>query len=174
MQEWGKAVRYAAAAVAPVAKRTGEGAKNLVLRRGDRDRPSLRERLSPATTDKGGRLGDAADWLLARMGVPGKLASKVSVGSRVVERVRSRRADDESEDAEDEPGDAEYEPEAAEYEDEPEDQLDEEYAEEPEQEDEEYEDEGADEEPDDEPRHAYSDAIRHYSRPPDAYADVTE
>src|ERR671914_1738231 len=102
MQEWGKAVRYAAAAVAPVAKRTGEGAKNLVLRRGDRDRPSLRERLSPATTDKGGRLGDAADWLLARMGVPGKLASKVSVGSRVVERVRSRRADDESEDAEDE------------------------------------------------------------------------
>jgi uncharacterized membrane protein len=85
-REWGNAARY--------------GAKALAARRRENkeDRPSLHERLSPATTDKGGRLGDAADSALARMGKPGKLASKLSMGSRVVERIRPGSNGDENED----------------------------------------------------------------------------
>ena len=50
---------------------------------------SLMERLNPATTEKGGRTGDMVDALLAKLGAPGKIASKASLGSRVVERMRS-------------------------------------------------------------------------------------
>ena len=75
-REWGNAARYGARAIAARRRENKE------------DRPSLRERLSPATTDKGGRLGDAADSALARMGKPGRLASKLSLGSRVMERIR--------------------------------------------------------------------------------------
>ena len=62
-------------------------ASRLRERAGSSDRPSLRERLDPSKTEKGGRVGDAADAALARFGKPGKLASKVSLGSRIVERV---------------------------------------------------------------------------------------
>jgi uncharacterized membrane protein len=48
---------------------------------------AIAARLSPAETGKGGRLGDAADAALARLGAPGKLASKVGLGSRVVSRI---------------------------------------------------------------------------------------
>ena len=94
--EWGNAARY--------------GAKAIAARRSENkeDRPSLRERLSPSTTDKGGRLGDAADSALARMGKPGRLASKLSLGSRVVERIRpgGNGADADGDDGGDERDDA--------------------------------------------------------------------
>lgn len=77
LAEWSNAVRYGARAVAA---RLSEGV-------GSSDHASLRERLDPSTTEKGGRLGDAADAVLAKLGTPGKLASKVSLGSRVVDRV---------------------------------------------------------------------------------------
>ena len=75
LAEWGKAVRYGARAIA--AKRS----------EGKEDRPPLIERLNPSTTDKGGRPGDVADKVLSKLGTPGKLASKLSLGSRIVERV---------------------------------------------------------------------------------------
>jgi uncharacterized membrane protein len=52
------------------------------------------ERLNPSRTDKGGRLGDAADLVLSKMGAGGKLASKGSLGSRIVERLRAGGEDD--------------------------------------------------------------------------------
>jgi uncharacterized membrane protein len=79
LSEWGKAARYGARAIA--AKR----------RERSDERPPLKERLNPATTDKGGRLGDVADVVLSKLGTPGKLASKASVGSRIVERMRDRK-----------------------------------------------------------------------------------
>src|SRR5690349_14941555 len=45
------------------------------------------ERLNPATTEKGGRVGDAADNLLSKLGFLGKAASKLSLGSRAVDKV---------------------------------------------------------------------------------------
>jgi uncharacterized membrane protein len=76
LTEWGKAARYAARAVA--------------ARRAERatDKPPLTERLNPAKTDKGGRLGDVADIALSKFGAAGKLASKASLGSRITERMR--------------------------------------------------------------------------------------
>jgi len=56
-------------------------------RAGPSGRVPLRERLDPSKTEKVGRLGDAADAALAKFGKPGKLASKLSAGSRVLERV---------------------------------------------------------------------------------------
>jgi uncharacterized membrane protein len=86
MSEWGKAVHYGARALA--AKR----------REGGNDRPPLKERLNPSKTDKGGRVGDAGDWALSKFGIGGKLASKVSLASRILERIRGGRgADDEGE-----------------------------------------------------------------------------
>jgi uncharacterized membrane protein len=75
--EWADAVRYGGRAVA-ARLRSDAGAS---------ERASLRERLDPSTTEKGGRVGDAADAVLAKLGKPGKLAAKVSLGSRVVERL---------------------------------------------------------------------------------------
>jgi uncharacterized membrane protein len=62
LSQWGDAVRYGGRAIAA----------------------RLRE---PSKTEKGGRAGDAADAALAKLGAPGKLASKVSLGSRILERV---------------------------------------------------------------------------------------
>jgi len=74
LAQWAEAARYGARALA--ARR--EAAK---------DGPSLKERLDPTQTDKGGKAGDLADLALAKLGSPGRLASKVKLGSRVVERV---------------------------------------------------------------------------------------
>ena len=82
VSEWGSAARYGLRAV--LARR--HEAKH--------DQPPLRERLNPSRTDKGGRLGDAADLVLSKMGAGGKLASKGSLGSRVVERLRAGGEDD--------------------------------------------------------------------------------
>lgn len=88
LTEWGKAVRYAAAALVPMTKRATDGAKSAVARKAaDANQQSLTDRLNPAKTEKGGRVGDAADALLAQLGGPGKMASKVSLGSRLVDRM---------------------------------------------------------------------------------------
>jgi uncharacterized membrane protein len=75
LSEWSDAVRYGGRAI------------TARLRAGSSDRAPLRDRLNPSKTEKGGRLGDAADAALAKLGKPGKLASKVSLGSRVVDRI---------------------------------------------------------------------------------------
>ena len=73
--QWAEAARY--------------GVRALRARReASIDKPSLKERLDPTQTDKGGKAGDLADAALARLGAPGRFASKVKMGSRVVERVR--------------------------------------------------------------------------------------
>ena len=77
LAEWRNAARYGLRALAS-ARRGGS----------DEDRPSLKERLNPSKTTKGGRLGDVADLALSKFGTPGKLASKVSLGSRILDRVR--------------------------------------------------------------------------------------
>jgi uncharacterized membrane protein len=74
LSQWVDAARYGMQALA--ARR--EGAK---------DGPSIRERLDPTHTDKGGKAGDMADLALSKLGTPGRLASKVKLGSRLVERV---------------------------------------------------------------------------------------
>lgn len=78
--EWGEAARYGMRAVT---------AGRL---EGKDDRPPLKERLTPSTTTKGGRLGDAADFVLSKLGTGGKLASKGALGSRLVERLRENDA----------------------------------------------------------------------------------
>jgi len=77
LSEWGNAVRYGGHAIAARLQAQKEAS----------DRVPLRERLDPSKTEKGGRFGDAADSALARFGTPGKLASKASLGSRLVDRL---------------------------------------------------------------------------------------
>jgi len=87
---WGLALRYASEAVKPVAKGATQGVKNSVKERlsaATSSETPVKDRINPSTTEKGGKVGDAADALLAKMGKPGKLASKVSLGSRVVGRL---------------------------------------------------------------------------------------
>src|SRR5436190_20199813 len=93
LAEWGKAARY--------------GVRALAAKRRERvkDRPPLKERLNPAKTDKGGRLGDVADAVLSKFGTGGKLASKVSLGSRILERIRDGSGGDSSEGARADRGD---------------------------------------------------------------------
>ena len=100
-REWGKAVRYGAAALASAVRRAGFAATETARARRERrkERRPLRERLNPSETEKGGRVGDLADKLLSKMGAPGKVASAFSVGSRVVERVRRRDEDGSQNDA---------------------------------------------------------------------------
>src|SRR3954466_6902037 len=75
--EWRKAARLGAAALwAP--RRAGTS----------KEKPPLKERLNPATTEKGGRVGDALDELLSKLGFLGKSASKLSLGSRAIEKLR--------------------------------------------------------------------------------------
>jgi hypothetical protein len=103
---WGLALRYATAAVKPVAK----GATHVVKERlssATSSETSLKDRLNPSTTEKGGKAGDAADALLGKMGKPGKLASKASLGSRMVGRL-APGTDEES--GEPEPTDESEEP----------------------------------------------------------------
>jgi uncharacterized membrane protein len=79
LSEWGKAARFGAAAL--VASGAGDKSK------AKSEKPPLKERLNPATTEKGGRVGDAADNVLSRLGFLGKAASKLSLGSRAVDKV---------------------------------------------------------------------------------------
>ena len=68
LQEWGKAIRFGALALAP--RLSPKGLKS-----------------DSTKKQKGGRVGDAADALLSKLGTPGKLASKASLGSRALERL---------------------------------------------------------------------------------------
>src|SRR5436190_4623155 len=86
LSEWGQAARYGARALAPAMKGVTSAATSYAERR--RGKAPLRERLNPAKTDKGGRIGDVADTTLSKFGTPGKLLSKVGLGSRIVERMR--------------------------------------------------------------------------------------
>jgi hypothetical protein len=80
LAEWRKAARFGAAALLS----SGGGSKPESK---SKDKPPLKERVNPATTEKGGKIGDAADNLLSRLGFLGKAASKVSLGSRAVDKV---------------------------------------------------------------------------------------
>src|SRR5215213_1203456 len=105
--EWKDALRHGTAALAPVAqsarsavtrklnplsgqeegsdsKKKGSGKKKGST---GKEKGSVGKKLNPTETEKGGRVGDAADALLAKLGKPGKLASKASLGSRAVERL---------------------------------------------------------------------------------------
>jgi uncharacterized membrane protein len=72
--QWADAARYGARALAARREAAKEGS-------------SLKERLDPTKTDKGGKAGDMADLALSKLGRPGRLASKVKLGSRLVDRV---------------------------------------------------------------------------------------
>jgi uncharacterized membrane protein len=72
--QWADAARYGIRALAARREAAKEG-------------PSLKERLDPTKTDKGGKAGDMADLALSKLGRPGRLASKVKLGSRLVDRV---------------------------------------------------------------------------------------
>src|SRR5436309_4640847 len=71
LSEWRKAARFGAAAL--VASGTGGGKSE-----SKSEKPPLKERLNPATTEKGGRPGDVADNLLSKLGFMGRAASKLS------------------------------------------------------------------------------------------------
>lgn len=87
--EWADAARY--------------GVRALVARReAARTGPSLKERLDPTQTDKGGKAGDMADLALSKLGRPGRLASKVKLGSRFVDRVMPSGGQRQPDDAESE------------------------------------------------------------------------
>ena len=72
--QWADAARYGVRALA--ARR--EAAK---------DGSGLKERLDPSKTEKGGKAGDVADLALSKLGRPGRLASKVKLGSRLLDRM---------------------------------------------------------------------------------------
>lgn len=84
LMQWADAARY--------------GVRALVARReAAKVGPGLKERLDPTKTDKGGKAGDMADMALAKLGRPGRLASKVKLGSRLVDRVMPSTGERESE-----------------------------------------------------------------------------
>src|SRR5690242_21468504 len=70
--EWRKAARFGAAAL------VASGGSDKKKSDSKAEKPPLKERLNPATTEKGGRVGDAADNLLSKLGFLGKAASKLS------------------------------------------------------------------------------------------------
>src|SRR5688500_5742679 len=109
---WGLALRYATAAVKPVAKGATHGVKER-LSSATSSETSLKDRLNPSTTEKGGKVGDAADALLGKMGKPGKLASKASLGSRMVGRLAPGTNEESGEPEPDESEQPIEEPEAA-------------------------------------------------------------
>jgi uncharacterized membrane protein len=83
LAEWADAARFGIRALA--ARREAAKAGSSLKERLD---PSgLKDRLDPTTTDKGGKAGDMADLALSKLGRPGRLASKVKLGSRLVDRV---------------------------------------------------------------------------------------
>src|SRR4051794_9259986 len=67
LAEWRKAAGYGAAALSAARARKNGGA---------------------GEGENGGRAGKAADTLLGKLGAPGKAASKLGLGSSVVEKVR--------------------------------------------------------------------------------------
>lgn len=70
LTQWAEAARYGVRAL-----RARHEASN------DKQRPDSTQ------ADKGGKAGDLADLALARLGAPGRLASKAKMGSRLIERV---------------------------------------------------------------------------------------
>jgi len=72
LSQWGDAARYGVRALAARRETAKAG-------------PGLKERLDPTKTDKGGKAGEMADLALSKLGRPGRLASKVRLGSRVLE-----------------------------------------------------------------------------------------
>lgn len=84
LSQWAEAARYGMRALAARrdAAKAGSG-----LRDAAKGGSGLKERLDPTKTDKGGKAGDIADMALSKLGRPGRLASKVKLGSRLVERV---------------------------------------------------------------------------------------
>ena len=83
--QWGKAARYAAAAIAPVLKTAPPAAKP--------GKTPLKDRLNPVKTDKGGRLGNVADFLLDKAaGKAGTAASKLGIGSTMAGRLRGEKS----------------------------------------------------------------------------------
>jgi len=95
LAEWADAARYGVRAL--VAKREASKVG-----------PGLKERLDPTKTDKGGKAGEMADLALSKLGKPGRLASKVKLGSRLVDRVMPSAGQPEAdeEDAQAEPEEA--------------------------------------------------------------------
>jgi uncharacterized membrane protein len=91
--QWADAARYGVRAFAARREAAKEG-------------PSLKERLDPTKTDKGGKAGDMADLALSKLGRPGRLASKVKLGSRLVDRVTPSGERSEADEGD---GDAEVE-----------------------------------------------------------------
>ena len=80
---WADAARFGARALA--ARREASKAGSSL--KGRLDPSGLKDRLDPTKTDKGGKAGDMADLALSKLGRPGRLASKVKLGSRLVDRV---------------------------------------------------------------------------------------
>jgi uncharacterized membrane protein len=79
--EWGRAARLGTQALSvPLAKARAAYS----TKRGPR---SLADKLNPTKTKKGGPAGDVADESLAKLGGGGKLASFLSLGSRILDRV---------------------------------------------------------------------------------------
>jgi uncharacterized membrane protein len=113
LSQWGDAARYGVRALAArraTAKgmQSAEGMQTAEGMQSGKDKPGLVERLNPTKTEKGGKAGDMADLALSKLGSPGRLASKVKLGSRLVERVSPSSEEKEPE----EEGNAEPEPEA--------------------------------------------------------------
>jgi uncharacterized membrane protein len=82
LAQWAEAARY--------------GVRALKARReAVSEKPNLKERLDPTQVEKGGKAGDLADLALARLGTPGRLASKAKMGSRLLERVTGGDGGDE-------------------------------------------------------------------------------
>jgi len=93
LSQWAEAARYGVRALAARREAAKGGA-------------SLKERLDPTQTDKGGKAGDMADLALSKLGRPGRLASKVKLGSRLVDRVTPSAERSETDEGD---GDAEVE-----------------------------------------------------------------
>jgi uncharacterized membrane protein len=85
LSQWADAARFGVRALAARREAAQEG-------------PSLTERLDPTKTDKGGKAGEMADLALSKLGRPGRLASKVKLGSRLVDRVTPSGERSEAED----------------------------------------------------------------------------
>lgn len=82
------AADYGREAIAQWAEAARYGVRALKARRqAAADKPSLKQRLDPTQTVKGGKAGDLADVALARLGPPGRLAARVKMGSRLVDRI---------------------------------------------------------------------------------------
>ena len=108
LAEWADAARFGVRALAArrEAAKAGSGLE------GRPDPGGLKDRLDPTETDKGGKAGDMADLALSKLGRPGRLASKVKLGSRLVERLTpsGERSEADGADAGDGGAEAEAEP----------------------------------------------------------------